>query len=345
MKLLLSLLIVAVTGMAISAQQTALDRLPSELLDVVPPSARVSGAPGGMTIGDTSCRGLPSANVRQRIVQLAVQEWAFFGFAVVDQSDDEETEPEPGPRRGRRRLDGGPESARVADSIAGYWAVSPGGAWILENQNTIWNRPGNASGRWRFPWSAAFISWVMCESGLSGADQFQRAIAHHSYIDQAIRAQGGAAPRAAFTAHEAGTSEIAPGDLLCTARRPAYRTLAERRRQMGEGARTHCDIVVKVDDGAGHVLAIGGNVRGTVGLKILPAARTEGPLRIATPATGNARPIFAHLKLGAAYGAVGTSTFDGSPTFRTIACLTDRAIPAWRAAAHLVAPPASSCVS
>ena len=44
-----------------------------------------------------------------------------------------------------------------------------------------------------------------------------------------------------------GPAPVAPGDLLCSGRRPAYTRLAERRTQMGEGARTHCDIVVKVD--------------------------------------------------------------------------------------------------
>jgi hypothetical protein len=323
MRWLIPLLTILGVSAALSAQQPAFNRLPLEVLDVTPPSARVAGPPGSMTIRDTRCRSVPAAEVRQRIVNLSVQEWAFFGSSIVDQSDDEESEPGvPGPRGGWRRLGGGPESARVAASIAGFWAVAPGGAWILENQNTIWSRPGNASGRWRFPWSAAFISWVMCESGLSSADQFQRAIAHHTYIDQAIRARDGAAPRTAFTAHEAGDAEIAAGDLLCTARRPVYRTLADRRRQMGEGARTHCDVVVQVDEAAGHILAIGGNVRGTVGLKVLPAVRAAGRLRVQTPPDGSrARPIFAHLKLHADYGGAGA--FHASPTLQAMGCATD----------------------
>ena len=318
---LASLAAIAAAGGQISAQQTAFDRLPSTILDVVPPSARVSGAPGRMMLTDTACRSFPAADVRQRIVQLAIQEWGFFGFAIVDQSDDEEMEAGPGPRQGWRRLRGGAESARVADSIAGYWAVSPGGGWILENQNTIWSRPDNATARWRYPWSAAFVSWVMCESGLASADQFQRAIAHHTYIDQAIRASDGRAARAAFTAHEAGEAEIAPGDLLCTARRPEYRALAERRRQMGEGARTHCDIVVKVDDTAGRVLAIGGNVRGTVGLKVLPASRAGERLRVTLPPENSrARPVFAHLKLRTTYAATPATAFDASPTLQALGC-------------------------
>jgi hypothetical protein len=173
----------------------------------------------------------------------------------------------------------------------------------------------------------------MCEGGLAGMDQFQRDVAHHRYIDQAIRARDGRARGAAFAAHEPGEVEIAPGDLLCTARRPAYRTLAERRRQMGVGARTHCDVVVKVDEAAGRVFAIGGNVRGTVGLKAFPAARTGGILRVADR---GGRPIFAHLKLSAAY--VPVDVFDASPAVQALSCTASGAPSTWRTAAALVAP-------
>jgi hypothetical protein len=230
------------TGTRLLAQ-APIDRLPADVLNVVPPSARVTGAPGSMTIRDSACREIAPADVRRRIVDVAVQEWAYFGLSIVDQTEPDEDEDAFDRRRFGRRTNP-EETARVADSIAGYWAAAPGGDWILENQNEIWRRSANASDRWRFPWSAAFISWVMCEGGLGSAVQFQRAIAHHTYIDQAIRARDGRAPDAAFAAYDVGEAPVAVGDLLCSARRPAYQTLAERRRQMGEGARTHCDVVV-----------------------------------------------------------------------------------------------------
>jgi hypothetical protein len=68
---------------------------------------------------------------------------------------------------------------------------------------------------------------------------------------------------------------------------------------MGVGARTHCDIVVAVEEESQRILAIGGNVRGIVGLKLLPAQRTAGkPLRVVDP-DEDSRPIFVHLKLRA----------------------------------------------
>ena len=149
----------------------------------------------------------------------------------------------------------------------------------------------------------------MCEGGLGGTTQFQRAVAHHSYLDQAIRARDGRAASASYVAYDRGEADVEPGDLLCSARRPAYRTLAERRRQMGEGARTHCDLVVKVDVAQQRILAIGGNVRGVVALKLLPATRVQGALR--------SRLGFAHLKLRGA-PSIELTALDNTPTMRAL---------------------------
>jgi hypothetical protein len=323
------------------AQQTSPRRLPREQLDVLPPSARISGAPGTMTIRDTSCRTLPDAQVRRRIVDVAVQEWAFFWFGIVDETIERRTErvssddADPPPPRARRRFRwlNPEESARVAPTIAGYWAVTPEGGWILANQNEEWKGPDGVAARWRDPWSAAFISWVICESGLSDSSRFQRAVAHHVYIDQAIRARDTSASRAAFVAHDIGERAVEPGDLLCSGRRPAYRTLADRRRQMGDGARTHCDIVVKLDPAAARILAIGGNVRGVVSLKLLPAVRDSGGRLQPAGADEERGAVFAHLKLRTA--VIEADALDRAPTVRAIGCVAGARIPAGVIAANV----------
>jgi len=280
--------------------------LAADVLDVLPPSARVRGVPGSMSIQPRECRTLPAAEVRARIVGVALQQWDFFGSRISDYTEveDDADDPPPGPstllgaggRRGRRSRLPPAEAARVAPSIAGYWAVTPEGSWIVARQNDRWNGEDGVAARWNAPWSAAFISWVMCEGGLGTNARFQRAVAHHSYIDQAIRARDGRAPQAAFVAYDPGETTIGVGDLLCSSRRPAYRTIADRRRQMGVGARSHCDVVVKVDEAGRRVHAIGGNVRGVVSLKLFPAVRPAGkPLRVG--AGDEDRPMFAHLKL------------------------------------------------
>lgn len=314
MKMVLLALGILLASGAAFAQGVPVERLPREQFDVVPPSERVSGEPGRMTIRQTSCPVVSVVPLRRRIVDLAVQEWAFFGFQVVDQ-----TAPRTAPRvsrgagaarggrRGFRWLDPD-ESARVAASIAGYWTVTPEGSWILDDQNEAWNGPGGVGVRWRNPWSAAFISWVMCEAGLGERDRFARAVAHHVYIDQAIRARAGGEADAAYVARDIGEVAIEPGDLLCSARRPGYDTLAERQRQMGEGARTHCDVVVRVDESGGRILAIGGNVRGVVSLKMLP---TNGSL---VPSG-----MFAHLELRDA--SLGADLLDDSATIEALGCV------------------------
>ena len=330
--LLLALALTVVAGSIGRAQQPAFDRLSPDSLDVVAPSARVRGAPGDMTVRQTSCRSVSMAEVRQRIVDVAVQEWGYFGFTVVDQTRVETTDPRTSRTRRRRwRRPSPEEAARVAGSIAGYWTVTPQAGWILEAQNNAWNGSNGIASRWRYPWSAAFISWVMCEGGLGETDQFRRAVAHHVYIDQAIRARAADTPAAAFMAHDIGEAAVAPGDLLCSSRRPAYHSIADRRRQMGEGARTHCDIVVQVDASRNRILAIGGNVRGSVSLKLLPAVQEPGTdLR---PVRGTRR-IFAHLKLRAE--SIPPDALDRTPTMRALACADTNRPAAWLAAANLM---------
>jgi Uncharacterized protein conserved in bacteria (DUF2272) len=315
--LALSFVFSVAAALGAAGQGPSVERLARRDLDVSPPGARVSGLPGQMTVRPAPCRSSPVEGIRRRIVDVAVQEWAYFGFTVVDQTEEEDDQPAPGARRGRRRGLPPEQAARVASSIAGYWAVTPEASWIVGQQNEAWNGPDGVGARWRYPWSAAFISWVMCESGLSDTSRFRRAIGHYSYIDQAIRARDSGASGPAYAAYDAGQVAVAPGDLLCTARRPAYQSLAERRRQLDQGARTHCDVIVHVDEAAGRYFAIGGNVRGAVSLKVIPAVTDRGRLRPANRNEGG-RTFFAHLSLRAP--AIGLNAFASSPTMRAVGC-------------------------
>ena len=155
-------LAVALAAASVShAALASFDRLSPDVLDVVPPSARVSGAPGEMTVRQDSCRTFPAGEVRRRIVDVAIQEWGFFGFRIVDQT--RATGVATGGRRSLRRPPrlGPAEAARVADSIAGYWTVTPDGAWILDRQNRAWNGPsGIASPRAKRYASSGPVSWL-----------------------------------------------------------------------------------------------------------------------------------------------------------------------------------------
>jgi hypothetical protein len=319
--LILSLLCLGLAGAA-RGQNSSADRLPFDVLDIRAPSERVSGSPGSMQIQDRSCRALPSSEVRSRIVNAAVQEWAYFGFTTLDYTDSEISSATRTSLGRRWSLLSPDQSLRVADSIAGYWAAAPDSGWILERQNNNWKSRGMTT-RWRDPWSAAFISWVMCEGGLADRSQFARAVAHHTYIDQAIRARDNGDTGAAFQAYDIGEQAVMPGDMLCRGSRPAYRSLAERRSHFGVGARTHCDIVVKVDTELPGFHVIGGNVRGTVGLKLLPGELTNDGFVKAVP-YGN-RTLFAHLKLNAE--PLPLNALDLSPTMQALDCRMPQADP------------------
>ncbi len=285
--------------------QVAPERLSAPLFDVTSPVERVQGPLEGMRVVDLACRAEAPEDLRRRLVDIAIQEWAFFGFPVLDRLNGARLLPPSGSRVGpvafeyttRRAPPPTPEEgARVAASIAGYWAVTPEGPGIVRAQVRRWSERG-AGERWNAPWSAAFISWVMCEGGLGTRDRFHRAIAHWTYVDQAIGARDGREPRAGYVAHDIGERTVEPGDLLCSSRRPVYRSLADRRRQMGQGASTHCDIVVEVDAERERILAIGGNVLRAVSLKVLPGRLAPDGGVFARSANG--ATLYAHLKLRA----------------------------------------------
>jgi len=317
-------------GLAAPVQaQTA--RLSRDVFDVIPPSERVSGEPGAMRVIQPGCRVGPTDWTRRRIVDVAVQEWAFFGFQTVDARPVESgrlpdgvvpdalNPRRPAPRQARPMLRFGDweDRDRVTATVAGYWSATPDGAEVIGDQNRDWRRTNRAID-WVQPWSAAFISWVMCEGGLGDMSQFARDISHRVYIDQAIRARDGQAPGAAFVAHDAGEAEIQPGDLLCNARGSAsYQSLADRRRESGEYAPLHCDIVVRVDPDAGLFHLIGGNVMNSVTLTILPGVRDGDHLRpLAQDDLDGARTMFAHLKLRAP--AIEPNALDATPTIRAL---------------------------
>ena len=292
-------------------QQVHFARLSLEQLAVTAPSDRVAGPPGEMRVTDNLCQAAADTDLRRRIVDIAIQEWAFFGFRVVDQTNLVDEEPRRRPPRRRNPWLDPEESARVAATIAGYWAITSDGSWILARQNAVWNGSDGVGARWRDPWSAAFVSWVMCESGLKDPARFRRAIAHHTYIDQAIAARDAASSEAAFIAYDVGERLIEPGDMLCAARRPNYRRLDERRATIGTGMRSHCDIVIELDAANDRILVIGGNVRGAVSLKIHPAVFASDRTAVESVGRGR-RSIFAHLKLRAA--AIETGALTDSPT-------------------------------
>jgi hypothetical protein len=304
---------------SLPAGADALPRLPRAQFDVIPPSSRITGGIGHMQVYQPQCRIGPTHWARRRIVDIAVQEWAYFGFQTIDATQVQTRLLPPGilpdaqnPLRTPHlehqalRLGTFEDDPDVADTIAGYWSAAPEGGAVIAKQDAAWNGPGGEAVNWVQPWSAAFVSWVMCEAGLGDMNQFARSISHRTYIDQAIRAHDaqakGEAVTSAYIAYDAGDEPIAPGDLLCNSRAGTdYHDLADRRPEMGEYAPAHCDIVVSVPAGGERALVIGGNVLQSVSLTILPLARGTKPYPhpVTAEEIEGGRTVFAHLKLQA----------------------------------------------
>ncbi len=264
------------TGQAQQGEMIIKERLPSEAFDVMPPSARVAGLPGKMQIVDRSCKQYPLAQVRQRIVNISRQEWEWFGSTVIDMMDQQELDRNEGrlSRWWRTNWMDAAEAERLADDVAGYWAAAPNSSWILEKQNRRWSELG-ITARWRDFWSAAFISWVMCEAGLGKPEQFSEQLRITLISIRPFERVMVRNPKRFMLAYDIGEKDIQPGDMLCRGSRPAYRNLGERRSQMGQGARTHCDIVIELDNTTSQIKVIGGNVRGSVRMKYF-AGKPEG---------------------------------------------------------------------
>ena len=128
------------------------------------------------------------------------------------------------------------------------------------------------------PWSAAFVSYVIRQSGVA-ATAFHFANAHRVYIYDAF------ATSAAEGTREAGerlyracpaTTRPRPGDLICQQREPALaetsdEAVRERIRAELAGStdarsvrRTHCEVVAYIDAPARKMYTVGGNVNQAV---------------------------------------------------------------------------------
>jgi len=211
----------------------------------------LSGCAGKKKPGDTqrpvsqtqkpSWPGTGSAGKgKQRIIKIANQEWDFFGRQTIQMDQSGESIP----HVGHWEDDGDPWSSRVN----WYWrAVS---------------KPGLDGFDCKEPWSAAFISWVMQQAGLSRG-QFPASDAHWNYINYFVGRSDG--PNGAFISHAITEYSPKPGDLICATRGthgfiPVYGQ--DPAAVLRSHSKLHCDIVVEKRGNL--IQSIGGNVRNSV---------------------------------------------------------------------------------
>jgi hypothetical protein len=240
-----------------------------------------------------TCAPAREGDLRQRLVDLAAQEWARFGYPLSERADAgvlRHVFPELAPAKEPPYLERDP---LMLEAIGGYWAALSGvasgevadtGAYEIEAANAEWELYASeyrANPGWLTPWSAAFISWLMCEGG---AQDFRRSWAHRDYVDAAIAAADRGAPHA----YHARDPDTAPrvGDLLCSSRADYRADLASRRSDPQPEARMHCDVVVAVDRPAALILSIGGNLNHAVALVPYRLTGVRGGVRIRSVCPG-----------------------------------------------------------
>lgn len=196
----------------------------------------ISGAWAGVPFGSPPA---PRPRVRQAMIGRAIQEWEFFGRQTVILKGEEESIPHVGIWED--------DDARRSQRINAYW-------------RTV-DKPALDGMDCAMPWSAAFIGWIMQESGVPES-QFPRAAAHWVYLARAI--ESASAPGRWFVPRRVADYSPRPGDLICAPRGP-YRPAAVNgyvSAQALEEIGSHCDLVV--DTRPRTLDAIGGNVRNSV---------------------------------------------------------------------------------
>jgi hypothetical protein len=194
------------------------------------------------------CTVLSPDGMRQRIIDVAIRAWTAFGEPSLDLTKAPKSiRGFPAPQAPEPGRDAGPKQLAM---IAGFWAVAPRGLEHIEEQNRRWMLRRNEE--WRDHWSAAFISWVMCEAGLNEA-QFARSVRHLEYVRYALTH-----PESVFGLLPTNTPP-APGDLLCAIEDGLPgRQFDEGHIEVLAGRRLHCYVVVS--SGKGKTFVIGGNV-------------------------------------------------------------------------------------
>ncbi len=163
---------------------------------------------------------------KQNLVGLALQEWNRWQQGTLKEGD--------------------PQMRSILED---YWRK---GAGWLPNHPTWWSA---------FPWSAAFISWLMKKAGAGNA--FKYSAAHAEYIKAARenRLANNANP---FKAYRVNEVRPGAGDLVCKSRAGSGATYDN----IQPGMATHCDVVTSLRPG--RLITIGGNVADSVSATPVP---------------------------------------------------------------------------
>lgn len=186
--------------------------------------------------------GSPTLSIlKHTLLSLLKREWEYFGKQVIYLNHDEES-----------------------ISHVGHWEDD--GEPYVVRVNWYWRAVGKPQlngNDCHQPWSAAFISWIMRESGVPESE-FPSADAHRDYLLPIVE-HASTNPQASFLPHSVTEYAPQPGDLICATRGGKPEALSDEldlHLILTEHTKLHCDMVVERHDNM--LAVIGGNVRNSV---------------------------------------------------------------------------------
>lgn len=219
---------------------------------------------------------------QEKVVNNAVKQWKDFHDPPIVIKSKSDTE---------IRSDKTPEKPLEYDKceiINTYWRsveTPPKGDFcklprIADKSKKGWNK---------HPWSAAFISYIMQESGAK--NQFKYSTSHSTYIIDAVKNRDNA--NAPFRGYPIDWIKPTVGDLICAPRKEkkdakAYLSYSEIDKQTS--FLSHCDIVVGKN--GNQLEVIGGNVGDSVA-KTIVALDANGHIKVTEE---DFRPWFVIIK-------------------------------------------------
>ena len=168
-----------------------------------------------------------AGDLSTRIVSVAQQEWNHWNPP------------------GKRFME---TDSEVVPKLQDYWSSGVGKSVSVEQLN-------DPTYQAKWPWSAAFVSWVMKKAG--AADSFHYAASHSAYI-VAAKTNRLANRVNSFQAFRVQEVKPALGDLVCKSRAGSGATYDN----ISVGMFTHCDIVTGIE--AERITTVGGNVSQSV---------------------------------------------------------------------------------
>lgn len=212
-------------------------------------------------------RRLPGDQVAEHLVSVALREWREWGRTLVDTTD------------GRSRI----ERQGASETDTHWIAADEPNRRPFDARARVqhyWSEvsePSSAGGPLQAgharPWSAAFVSWLMREVGLS-APAFIVDAAHAEYL-RALHARQDD-DDSQFTLLLAEEEPLRVGDLVCAprniSRQPDRVTLMRMHdlEDLRHLTSSHCDLVVELRPRVREARAIGGNVADSVAMTRLP---------------------------------------------------------------------------